>query len=496
MNENMRHLLLWIGFAATALLQGQDFKLVRSQSGPSGKVVGSKLVIEDIRNRFVFPNDKNLVVYFEWEGPIGDHVLTGHWKNPQGAIAEISPEVRLQTTARDFACYWQYTLRAGMPSGVWTLEIRIDGRPAGAHPFEVVAPELPKEPVPPAPKPEPPTALTTEEIYRRVLPSLVWIHKLDSAGRRVDTSSGFVFGPGRVATAFQSVDAANQLQVAFSDGRTVTSDRIAAFHRLHDWAIVEADTGTIPALEIASAAELKIGDRALTFNVEAGPTRGIGGIDITGKPADPQFGQRIGIAPALPPETAGMPVLTGMGAVAGIVGGSRTPGSRLPVLASRSRGLFSIAGLSEAVPASLLTVPPNSPGDTLGGILASGALTPPMTVAEELIYAGTTRDLSKDPRAGLGADTVDFSRRDSQVYIYALWQRRGKRGKGVVTGAVTDTSNRPFVKIQPSKVSFLNDTPTRTGISFAPTALRPGTYRVDLLLDDAVCWRGFIRIVD
>ena len=148
-------------------------RLVRSQSGPSGKVVAMKLVLDEVRNRFVFPQDKTLMVYFQWDGPVGDHVLTGLWKSPDGRTASISPDIKLQTTARDFGAYWVYEIATGMPSGIWTLEVRVDGQPAGTHSFELVVPEptAPKAP----PVVEPPRPLSLDQIYGKTRQSLVWV---------------------------------------------------------------------------------------------------------------------------------------------------------------------------------------------------------------------------------------------------------------------------------------------------------------------------------
>jgi hypothetical protein len=84
--------------SALALLVGGAFqadsvKLLRSLSGPSGKTVGSDFVLDETRNRFVFPKDNSLVVYFQWEAPPGDHSLTGIWKQPDGRVVSISPDV-------------------------------------------------------------------------------------------------------------------------------------------------------------------------------------------------------------------------------------------------------------------------------------------------------------------------------------------------------------------------------------------------------------------
>ncbi len=140
------------------------------------------------------------MVYFEWDGPVGDHVLTGLWKGPDGRTISISSDVKMQTLGRDFGAYWIYDIAPGMPSGVWTLEVRVDGQPAGAHSFELVVPEVQK-PV----APEPARAPSLDDIYRATRPSMAWVHRLDASGKRIDTGCGFVIGKDRVATAFRTL---------------------------------------------------------------------------------------------------------------------------------------------------------------------------------------------------------------------------------------------------------------------------------------------------
>jgi len=116
-------------------------RLIRSLSGPSGKVIGTTFVFDETRTRFVFPPDRSLIVLFEWETSPGLHVLTGIWKQPHGRIAQISPDVKVETQTKSITCYWTFNLVKGMENGVWTLEVRMDGAPAGSHPFEVAGME-------------------------------------------------------------------------------------------------------------------------------------------------------------------------------------------------------------------------------------------------------------------------------------------------------------------------------------------------------------------
>lgn len=185
---------------------GASFRFVKSQAGPSGKIADNRFQFDEIRNRFVYPQDKFLTVYFEWEGPPGNHILTAYWKDPQGAVASISPDIKMETKTPELHAYWIFEIAPNFRSGIWTAEIRIDGEPSGAHSFELVMPPAPPaSAIAPA---QPPRLPTLDEMYVSAGLSLVWVHKLDEAGRRMDTALGFVVGADQVATAFQAIDAA------------------------------------------------------------------------------------------------------------------------------------------------------------------------------------------------------------------------------------------------------------------------------------------------
>src|SRR5574337_1279729 len=66
------------------------FRLVRSVSGSKGAQQGGRYVIQDPRTVFYIPEDRQVIVYFEWEGPIGLHRFEGLWKNPESKVAVLS----------------------------------------------------------------------------------------------------------------------------------------------------------------------------------------------------------------------------------------------------------------------------------------------------------------------------------------------------------------------------------------------------------------------
>jgi hypothetical protein len=131
----MRSVTLPAAIAVLAVAAGaaQDFRLVRSVSGPSGKVSGSTLAFDEVRSRFVHPQDKSLMVYCEWEAAPGAYALSALWKGPDGGVSTISPDVKIETATRTLTCYWTFTLDPEMPPGVWTVEVRLNGQPAAAE---------------------------------------------------------------------------------------------------------------------------------------------------------------------------------------------------------------------------------------------------------------------------------------------------------------------------------------------------------------------------
>lgn len=492
----IRILLLSALCPLTVVMAGADApRLIRSLSGPSGRVAGSKFIFDETRNRFVYPQDKTLTVYFEWEAPPGLHVLTGSWRQPDGRIASISSDVKIETQSTPLNCYWIFTLTPGLPNGVWTLEVSIDGQPAGSHPFEVAGMEAPKPEAAPATS-EPPKQPTVDEIYKAVSPSIVWIYKLDDAGRRVDTSSGFVSAPGRITTAFQAIDSASRLEVEFATGRKVFADSVLGCSCTGDWALLKLDTGSAPAIPRGKPQDVAVGDRLIVFNVEAN-ARVIGGIDIAGKRTVKDFGERIQLSPAVAAEAAGGPLLDVFGRVVAILGGSLTPGSRFGGRAMNlSTALFnSFSAENAATPISLLLDNFTADSKTLAALAKDGTLTVPVTPIPEFMYGGTSADLPKRASDALPREVSDFSTHDQQICVSTLWMRKAKRGKGQVSANVFDVLNHLRVNVEPKKVTLI-DTPLRVAFTFAPSSLKPGVYRIDVNWDDQPVWRTFVEITD
>ena len=122
---------------------------------------------------------------------------------------------------------------------------------------------------------------------------------------------GLFWEKNSIATAFQAIDAAVNLEMEFFDGRIVKTDALWAVNRLQDWAVIYTwtkarITANILTLERAETKGLLVGERLVGFNVENSNRRVIGGIDVTGRQVVPVFGERIFLMPRPP---AKLPVL-------------------------------------------------------------------------------------------------------------------------------------------------------------------------------------------
>ncbi len=114
------------------------FRLVRSTSGDHGTQDRDRFVFENPRSVFHAGADRQVLVLFEWQGPLGPHHCEGIWKDP-GGRAVLTSQSDLVARAPRFGVYWGLTLPDAVATGTWVLEARIDGEPAGAHAFQVVA---------------------------------------------------------------------------------------------------------------------------------------------------------------------------------------------------------------------------------------------------------------------------------------------------------------------------------------------------------------------
>jgi S1-C subfamily serine protease len=478
---------------ASSLAFAQPPQLVRSIVGPLGVLEGDTYTIPQPRSKFTYPTDRQVVIYFEWDAPPAKYQLAGVWKRPDGKLASIS-DIAMETHTRKLQAYWTFDLSAGMPGGVWQLDVRINGLPAASQAFEVAVPAPAAPPPPPPVAPPPPSPLTLDQIYR-FAPSIVWVYKLDSTGRRFDTASGFVSANGEITTAFQSIDGAANVEIAFADGQRRPITGVRVHSRLQDWAVLTVDTGSAPPLKPAPPTyAVPIGERMVHFSVE-NDARAIAGIDVVGRTQSPAFGDRWPLQPPTSPAAVGGPLLNPFGEVIGIIGGSTTPGVRA---LDRANGLSSwfLHSKSGVAATPLPARPPASAAALpLADLHAANALTPYYQPDPDITSGGIVREVAKDPnRQPVVQEGLEISSKESSFAVFANWNPRIKIRQAAIQVALYDAANVRRATGETKRANMPAGSIGRTIVTFAPTQLLPGPYRADILLAGRVVWRGFFSI--
>ncbi len=493
MSGSRRLLSILVVSSLTAISGLAQPRLVSAVSGASGQSDGDNFVLEDVRNRFTFPRDKSLLVYFTWDAEPGEYTLTAVWKDPEGKIAFISSDVKMRIAQRTLRAYWEYYLDESMPAGNWQVEVRANGQPAGAHAFELVIPKEVRAATMSAASAPP----SMDELYR-LRNSLVFVRRYDVDGRLEDTASGFIPREGRILTAFQAVDGASHLVLEYADGRTERVDSLLAWNWEHGWALLSAATAGHPPLEVSNRVPA-IGDRLIVFSVEGENTRVIGGIDLTGRQQDRQAGELLHLNPNLPFAAVGGPLLDSHGKIVGLMIGNLLHGTRGPLTAMGMSPEFyrRLNTFNKALPIAAIPAEADLRPTPLATLVESGVFTAPLRPNQNFIAAGTAKQAPAEDGVLRASEEVSrFSRQDPKVLVMSLWalREKQKRIEGMISAKVYDLANTVRVQAPPVKLKIHKRLPVRHTFSFAPIALPGGIYRADLLWDDKVVWRTFIEI--
>lgn len=467
------------------------FRVVRSVAGTKGSEQGGRFVIEDPRTVFYIPEDKQVMVYFEWEGPSGPHQFEGIWKNPEGKVVVVS-EFKYEATQRRFGGYWVLMLTDALQPGLWALEARVDGELAGAHTIQIVIAPRPASAIPER------KLLTPSEIYQQAVAATVFIEKLVGTGERVATGSGFFLAQDLVLTAFQVIDGANSLRLLFPDGRRVETNAVVAWHRRQDWAILKVESGQAPVLKRAKPDSWAVGDRCFSLNSPAEGNRVIVDGNIIGTQNSPDAGPRLNLNFSLASEAIGSPLLNEYGEVIAVVGGSLIPGSW------SLKGRWGYGGAVSdffpgglAVPISQLPTPPtDSPPVLLDELSRSGQFVQPLVRDEYISLGRLARGLERQGPVPLLVDAKsEFSRKDGQVVLLVTWEPRVKR-RGRAYFRTYDLDNRIVIDSKPGKIDLKPGHLFDTAWKLSLGTLQPGVYRIDVFVDQDPVWRTFLRIIE
>jgi hypothetical protein len=254
--------------------------MLRATTGTRGVERDGRFVIEDPRTVFHAGQDHKVIASFEWEGPTGPHKFEGLWKDPNGKV-EIVSGFDYEAKGSPFAGYFTMLVDDSPPTGVWTIEARIDGETAGNFSFEIVS-GGDSSPVPLARIP-----LTSTEAYHQAQAGTVFIEKLDASGKEIGRASGFLIGPDRVVTAFGNIDGASGVRVLFDNGQSRDTTQVMSWNRRQDWAVLKIETQGMPELKPAQAKSWNVGDCFYSLGTSSAGGRTIVAGSIVGDATHP-----------------------------------------------------------------------------------------------------------------------------------------------------------------------------------------------------------------
>lgn len=481
--------------APAAASSGTPYHVVRSIAGAAGHEDNNKFVMDDPRSLFNAGKDSKVIVYFEWDGPVGPHHFEGLWKSPEGKIVLIS-DFRYEAKTPRYSGYWTMLLSDGTPSGEWNLEARIDGEPAGSLSFVITGSPVAHAPPPPQP-------LSLADLYRKATEATVSVEKLTADGVPVDKSSGFWVGDGQILTAFESIDGAASLRISLASGAQTTTNQVIAWNRWQDWAVLKVDANPKSLLKRSANLSPNVGDRCSFLEWSAVGSKITDG-SITGTNTFPRAGARLLVASGVSPQSIGGALLDEFGNYAGVIGGSIVPSAnpiRILYLLNDSGNPnttldFETTGL--AVSLSLLpNLPLNTAPTTLGELANRGEFAPLVVKSNSIQYMMVTNAVGKDSgNIPLPRNSKQiFSKRENKASVYVNWQTTTKE-KVMCSLRFFSAENKLIGSSKQQEVSLAPGKYASTSWDFPLAQLTPGIYRVDLLINDKTSWREFIRVTD
>ncbi len=470
------------------------FHLLRTVSGPTGVNQGGRYVIQDPRSVFYLETDKEIQVYFEWQGPAGRHHCEGYWKSADGKSVVFS-EFDCNSDSSHFAAYYVLRLNPDTLPGPWSLEAHVDGEVAGVSTFQIVAAGKPLS------NSASRTLLSPAEIYRMAVEATVSIEKLRASGVKLGTGSGFILDDGRLVTAFQVINGADRLRVHFANGQTLEVGQVANWNRWQDWAVLSAPGVTATRLRAAKAHDWAVGDRCFFLNSTEG-NRAILDLNITGTKNFPSAGERMNISAFANPEAVGSPLFNEYGEVVGIVGGSVVPGADTVVGGGRYfTGTWSFMSVNReamATPIRLaLDAPAHAAASSFADLTQAGQFVPPISDRSSVLQGSVS--LNVDRRSGYMPmprdERFEYSTRDRNAYVFVIWDTKEKRNADA-TMRIFDLDNHLINQSKPARVKLRPGEPASSLWEIGLASVKAGTYRIDVTLDEQPAWRTFFRVVE
>ena len=456
--------------SASAVAQA-PLNVLKITAGPTGAESNGTFVLTEERTVFSRVNDREVIVFFQWDGVPGAHKLVAQWRSPDGGLTSSSA-IDYVAKDRRFGAYWRLSLSTTMPPGTWSIEATVDGQPGGRLTFDIrdekVAPVVVKRP------------LTQAELYERLNRAFVviersrgrdrplaWARRASTRRSRRLTRRTASRRSARTARAAMSCRSPLASPSGLGDprrqraaGRAARRRRRQRESRRPDYSIEGGTTG-----------------RALT---EGG---------LTGQSDLPGVGRRLLATFSNGTGTPGAPVLNEFGELVGMVGGAHFPGATRLLDLLRARG--AMKGIP-IVPMTELRVRPDAAPEAIAAMQLRGDLIAALSGEEHVVSGGFAKQINRGPAVAPADQREEFSSQDKTFVTWINWSPQERvRGQGSLR--MFDADNRVVMESKPAKIDLRKGQLSLSSWQI-PVPSTPGLYRVDAAVDGKPIWRGFVRI--
>jgi hypothetical protein len=463
---------------AVAVGQAQQgsFRVVRAESGSKEEVRGGDFVISDPRTEFKFPDDKQVIVLFEWSGPVGLHRFQGTWRSPDGQVFSVS-DYQEEVKVSPFQSHWTLTLPESPVFGMWELEAQIDGQRSGAYSFRILSKA----------KEVPVNHDLMGAIYLKISDAMVFIESLDKDGVRLNRGSGFFIGPNLVLTAFENIEGASALQIEVPGGERKKLVEVAAWNRSADWALLQVDAKNSKELQIAKLGVWKEGTTDYLIDAPQEGGRTVRGIEINGIRNAAGTSKRVYISWVGDNQSVGSPLLNQDGQVIGMLGGTPVEGvgftfGKKAFVATQPGAAGGRASLMVVPISEVGRLPPPIKSTTLAEMAAQGLFAGPVAHDPQVIAASLCAEFQSDPKRGPVCKSIrgEVSRKQQSLTLMVIWSFERDQ-KLVEESQIFDSENHKVGGSSAREIKLKRGGPNLSDDKVSIGTLQPGVYRLDVL---------------
>lgn len=466
--------------AASTLLQASQqssptpIRLLNASAGIGGRVVDGRFVLAEERTSFSREHDKELFVSFMWEGTPGTHRLVATWRGPDGTVSSAAP-IEYQAKEPRFGAFWQLPVSPTMAIGPWSVDITVNGQPGGRLTFDIKAEAVPVV----ATK----RLLTQAQLFETLNNIHVIVQRTTSVGRALEPAAAMAGSDGRLYTAVTVLDEADRLHAHVSSGESRPVDALVAWSRPGHWAVLSGGGISAPPQPVlANQNDVKVGDRCFAMDGSTAGARVLLDGVVTGRTGGPRPAWIVTFQTGF--ARAGSPVLNESGELLGIV-------NRPTDMFESLKAQQSMRGTALLEPA-LFSVANPAPAVALADLRARGELLGPVLGEAHVVSGGFAASINRGPIVAPADQRAEFATSEKGFTVFVTWSPQ-ERLRGMMSMKLYTADNRMLSQSAPKKSDLKKQNLVLTSwqIAMLKTA---GVYRADVLMDDKIMWRGYVRL--